>query len=176
MKRELTIAHAVGFCKNCFDRRRHGSAYCGGCEGKEPRKKVYQDSVKNFPLLKKVVKRFGLSKEQLRSIIFTYGDTIYCDMPLSYALQAHELTHVFRQEQYGVKEWWDRYMKDDKFRLDQELEAYMVQYEVMKIHDVNVFSPPKAEMAAVKMAQDLSSKMYGEIIDEDKALELIKSV
>jgi len=131
--------------------------------------KVYQDVAHEFPLYKKVVDKFNLTKEELKNIIFTYGDTIYCDHDLPYGLIAHEITHVFQQLEMGTEIWWEKYLKGNKFRLGQELAAYQRQYRVIRENNAG-----KAEFDAHAMARDLSSHTYGNIIEEDKALELIK--
>lgn len=168
MKKELTIMSAVGFCKNCFRSRRQGSSYCGECRDEAPLMKIYKDDRNEFPLLDKVVERFGLTLVDLQDVIFTYGDTLYSDRDLSLGLQAHELTHVFQQLKMGVKEWWEKYLFDDEFRLSQELEAYQRQYQVLKLKDV-----VNAKMDVTRTARDLSSKMYGGLIEFEKAKELI---
>ena len=168
MKKELVIMSAVGFCKNCFRSRRQGSAYCGECRDEASRMKIYKDDRNEFPLLDKVVERFELTLKDLENVIFTYGDTLYSDRDLSLGLQAHELTHVFQQLKMGVKEWWEKYLSDDEFRLSQELEAYQRQYQVLK--EKNVVT---AKMDATRTAGDLSSKMYGGIIEFEEARMLI---
>ena len=66
--------------------------------------------------------------------IFTYGDTIH--NPFNVALDAelirHEETHMEQQEGHPdvAKVWWDRYIQDPQFRLDQEAEAYGAQYKL----------------------------------------------
>ena len=132
MKKELQIPSGVGFCKNCFRSRRNGSAYCGECQNDPPRQKIYTDNGFNFPLLSDIIKTFGFKINELEKVIFTYGDMIYCNQELSIGLCAHELTHVFQQLKMGKEKWWEQYLKDDKFRLEQEVEAYRQQYRVMK--------------------------------------------
>lgn len=170
MKTELKIPNAVGFCKNCFRSRRDGSAYCGECKDEGPRMKVYL-STERFPLTHKVVKKFGL--KDITNIIFTYGDTIYKSPLSNYGmpahLLAHELTHVFQQTKMGKDKWWDKYLKDDKFRLEQETQAYQQQYKVAK--EIDALS---GEMILRKLCEDLSGEMYGNIVNFTTAEDLIK--
>lgn len=168
-KEEIKIQHAVGFCKNCFRERRHGSAYCGKCQDEPERIKVYRSNTYNFPLIKEAIKKFKLSTEQLKRICFTYGDTFFSAEELSYGLIAHEITHTFQQMKIGPEKWWKQYFKDDKFRLAQEVEAYRQQYRAYKRNDA-----VKAEMMLTKIAGDLSGEMYGNIVDFEEAKKLIK--
>src|SRR6267378_8434182 len=67
------------------------------------------------------------------SAVFTYGDTCYMltDTGLmSPDLAQHEMTHMRQQRELagGPDEWWRAWIADPEFRLDQELEAYRVQY------------------------------------------------
>jgi len=167
-KWELEIPRSVGLCKNCFRSRRQGSAYCGQCQNDPPRIKIYQAEQKGFPLMKKIIGHFNLTPSELEHICFTYGDTLFFDSPLSYGLVAHELTHVMQQLHVGSDIWWEKYLKRKKFRLEQEAEAYQQQYRVLSMND-----PEKAAMALTILAGDLSGKMYGNIIDFDKAVALI---
>lgn len=170
MRTILKIPNEVGFCKNCFRSRRDGSAYCGQCQDEGPRPNVYL-STDIFPLVNRVIKKFGF--KNISNIIFTYGDTIYKsnlvkhDMPTH--LLAHELTHVFQQTKMGKDKWWDKYLKDDKFRLEQETQAYQQQYKIAKSRDAL-----SGEIILRKLCDDLSSEMYGNIVDFQTAEDLIK--
>jgi len=164
MKTELKIQNAVGMCKNCFRLRRDGSAYCGQCKDEPERMKIYMDEQKNFPLFKKAKKKFPISE----TTIFTYGDTIYFDRELPYDLVAHEITHVFQQEKEGVENWWDKYFKSKNFRLKQEAEAYHNQYEAVRRNDL-----VKAAFTLTRNAEELSGKLYGEIISFEDAKKMI---
>lgn len=167
MKNLLEIPVSAGFCKNCFNQRRSGSVYCGHCE--EPRFTVYCDITKNFKLLSKVRKKFDIKLYQLENLIFTYGDVIYSYSEISYGLVAHEMTHVLQQKKMGKDEWWDKYMKDEKFRLEQELEAYHNQY-LCYLRSKGML---KATEILTSMAEDLSGKIYGNIINFEEAKKLI---
>jgi hypothetical protein len=167
-KKEIQIPNAVGFCKNCFRERRHGSAYCGKCQNEGERMKVYWSNTINFPLLNEVIKKFELNADDLNNLIFTYGDTFFSKNELSYGLIAHEITHTFQQMKTSPEEWWKKYLKDEKFRLSQEVEAYRQQYKVYKMN--NDVMP---EVMLEKMAQDLSGKIYGNLLSFDEAKKII---
>ena len=164
--KELKIPVKAGFCKNCFRMRKDGSAYCGNCKNEPPRKKIYQDDQKNFPLMKELRNIFPITG----GTILTYGDTIYFDGDLPFHLVAHEITHILQQEKLEVNKWWDKYFKDNKFRLEQELEAYQNQYKSQRKQD-----EVEAAFLLENIAKDLSGKLYGEIISLKEAKELIKS-
>lgn len=79
----------------------------------------------NPPNIDKIKKAFPIVK----GTIFCYGDSIYNPdgMIISEDLIIHEGIH---QKQQGdkIEEWWDKYISDKEFRLEQELEAYRNQY------------------------------------------------
>ena len=107
-----------------------------------------------------------------RDVVFTYGDTLYApnggNIPGD--LMAHEETHSYQQQEYGVEEWWERYLDDSEFRLNQELEAYRVQYQWCLQH-----MGRQERRAALKFyADSLSGPIYGRLISFDRAKELIQ--
>lgn len=104
-------------------------------------------------------------------MIFCYGDVIYNPHKLNIPdhLKIHELVHS--RQQKDPKEWWNKYLKNKDFRLSQELEAYQNQYKFAKqwIKDRNVLA-----RFLYQIASDLSSQLYGNIIDFTEAQKQIK--
>ena len=163
MKNKLNIPSNCGFCKNCFNNKRDGSAYCGNCD--KERKEIYIDKQINFPLIDKIKKIFPIKF----NTIFAYDDTIYTNNDLDYSLIRHEITHILQQEKLGKDEWWNKYLNNKYFRLKQELEAYGNQYKCYK--EVGL---KKAEVMLDFIAKDLSSELYGNIISYQEVINLIK--
>lgn len=108
----------------------------------------------------------------MRGVVFTYGDTCYVqptgNTSLSLDLEAHEETHVHQQSKIGAEEWWKRYLSDPKFRLEQELEAYRVQYIMLQRYPRAI---RRKRLQAI--SKDLGGKMYGGIITSSEAKQLI---
>lgn len=105
------------------------------------------------------------------TIIYTYGDTIYVPgaFELTQDLIDHEMTHVSQQSAMGADEWWDRYLKDVEFRIDQEVEAYKVQ-----LSTINATSNRKVRREAKSfMASTLASNMYGNMLTKKQAERLL---
>ena len=165
MKRKLNIPVSIGYCKTCFNERRHGSCYCGECgNATSGRMQIFMDDRQNFPLINLVSKTFEIDDHT----IFTYGNTVYFNRDLSYDLVAHEIIHVFQQTEMGAKKWWKKYLEDKDFRMKEELEAYKRQYLVMKRND-----DVKAAFLLDSISSDLSGKLYGEIVSFEEAKKLI---
>lgn len=114
-------------------------------------------------------------KERLNppnTVVFTYGDTIYAPF-INFALPDdlifHEETHMKRQgEEPAV--WWRKYLNDSKFRFVEELTAYRVQYQFYLRHN----NRNETYFFLNQIARDLSSEIYGNIVDYDTAHQLIK--
>jgi hypothetical protein len=83
----------------------------------------------------------------------------------------HEETHARQQKTIGVDQWWAMYLEMPKFRLSQEVEAYGEQYKFL----CKVLNR-KGRLAAISvLAQNLSSELYGNIINKKEAKELIQN-
>lgn len=104
--------------------------------------------------------------------VFTYGDILYNPTggEISDDLMAHEETHAKQQSVYGVQDWWTRYLKDDTFRMTQELEAYRAQYKHAQIYPRQV-----RRQLLDTISSNLSSRLYGKIVKKKEAKELISN-
>lgn len=123
----------------------------------------------NPPNYKKISKKFKLTK----SVVFTYGDKIYVPNgeDVSPHLMAHEETHM-RQQGDNPEAWWDKYLEDEQFRLEQELEAYRNQFRFVRKKS-KATRKQRSEFLD-NIASDLSSPIYGNIIDYKTARNLIR--
>lgn len=136
--------------------------------------KVVEDYPPNY---KKVTKHFPAVRYN-KSVVFTYGDTLYNPGvgSISEDLMVHEQVHEKQQDGLwiigGAKRWWGRYLRDPVFRLSQEAEAYKKQYEFVKgkIKDRELL-----HSFLTKIASDLSSPIYGEIVSFELAMRIIKN-
>lgn len=120
----------------------------------------YERICRNFPSVK------------LNYVIFTYGDTVYnpSGVELTGDLIAHEGTHIKQQEKIGKDEWWDRYFIDLEFRMEQELEAYRVQYK----YAIDNYNRANRKRLLRKVSHDLASQIYGRMVNKREAEKLIK--
>lgn len=106
-------------------------------------------------------------------IVFTYGDTLYnpSNSPIEDHLERHEEIHMKQQEEMGADEWWAEYLKNPKFRLEQEVEAYRAQYKLV----YKTYGRADASFVLKQIADDLSGAMYGNILSRKQARkEIIK--
>jgi len=105
--------------------------------------------------------------------IFAWNDTIYnpSNNRMPVWLIEHEKVH-FRQQNGDPESWWARYMTDDEWRLEQELEAHRVEYRVFCRFnkDRNLRS-----RYLMEISKRLAAPMYGGIIQRMDAYRRIRA-
>lgn len=106
-----------------------------------------------------------------KAVLYAYGDVIY--NPLNYdippAVVEHERVHGARQSVIGVEQWWEFYLDNPAFRLEEELLAHVCEYAHM------LRGNRHARRAALKhVAFKLSSPLYGSMIRQKTAGEKIR--
>lgn len=125
------------------------------------------------PIWDQAVKVLGVKEDEV--VFFTYGNTCYnpTGTELTDDLIRHEETHVEQQmaDPEVAKLWWERFFRDPVFRLDQEAEAYGAQYKFIcqKVKDRE-----KRMQNLFGLAKLLSGPLYGSIISQGKAIQLIR--
>lgn len=111
-------------------------------------------------------------KADPRRAVFTHGDTIFnpSGRQLSEDLLVHETVHIGQQVK-SAEIWWERWISDKKFRLEQELAAYAYQYAFVcaRHKDRNVRNSFLFEISC-----HLSSEMYGNIAKHSEAMQMIR--
>ena len=103
--------------------------------------------------------------------VFAYGGKIYNPGygGLDDSIIAHEMVH-FEQQGDDVDGWWEKYFTDPAFRLSQEVEAYKVQFQVLK---KTIGSRSTLALHKARIARDLSSPMYGNLMGYTEAYRAI---
>lgn len=116
----------------------------------------------------KIIKFFDVEG---KDVVFAYGDTIYCPKggEVPEHLMVHETVHS-KQQGDDPEGWWDRYIEDKEFRLEQEVQAYATQYTYIK----RLYRTKISDGFLDEVALDLSSDIYGNIVDFQKAHTLIR--
>lgn len=116
-----------------------------------------------FPLIEKYRGVFRVTDRT----IFAYDDIIYTDYTLPPDLIVHEQTHFKQQEKFGLDNWVEQYLTDERFRLEMEIEAYQNQLKSIKDRNLRF---------AVRMdsVNALTSGLYGDIITREQANKLLK--
>jgi hypothetical protein len=126
------------------------------------------------PIWEKVTKQFNIPPEKV--VFYTYGNICYSpsgtEPPAD--LIRHEETHSDQQghDRAGAEKWWNQYLHDADFRVEQEAEAYAEQFKFLKrIHtDRNTQTKVLHGLATL-----LAAPMYGDAISVSDAMSKIKS-
>jgi hypothetical protein len=107
--------------------------------------------------------------------VFAWGDAIYNPhrIQIDQHLLAHEGHHGMTQHPAvgGPDAWWDRYLVDPEWRVEQELEAYIIQYKSFCGITRNREARHKYAYA---IAQQVSGPLYGSIIPHWTAFRRIR--
>lgn len=100
-------------------------------------------------------------------VIFSWGDKIYnpSKVPIPRHLIAHEGVHGYRQRLAGIEKWWDRYLKEPLFRLDEEIYAHHQEYLVA----LRNIGPGSLR----DIANRLCGPLYGGLLNYDQAVRAI---
>jgi hypothetical protein len=109
---------------------------------------------------------FPITENQL----FAYNGIIYnpSGKPIESHLRLHEETHINQQK--AISNWWNKYIEDSNFRLEQEIQAFAVQYAYGK----KVYLSKTSDEMLDDFATNLSSPLYGNIIEKEKAKTAIR--
>jgi hypothetical protein len=125
------------------------------------------------PNYKDIVDKLGTPPDY---VIYCYGDTIYnpSGKEITPDFEIHEEVHS--KQQGGAPElWWDKYLTDSEFRLNQEIEAYGTQYQfACKLIDEIRGGAKMKKWMLESMARALSGKEYGGIIGYNQAETAIR--
>lgn len=106
--------------------------------------------------------------------VYTWGQHLHSPNPnvvITDDLIIHETVHSLRQG-YDPSGWWDRFIKDKEFRLNEELQAYRNQYH---FYYLKTKDRERRSKFLWKLATDLSSRQYGCIIPFTDALIKIRN-
>ena len=120
-------------------------------------------------IYKKLQEQFGVDFDA--GVIITYFPLVHCKFEPPAAKILHESVHLVQQEKLGVERWWDLFLHDPGFRLEQEVEAYrreaaFIRKNIKDRNDVAKFIHG--------MAENLSGSMYGKVCSYPEAMALLK--
>ncbi len=121
-----------------------------------------------YPRLKK---QFGVNWSD--GLIITYYPNIYWigGNALPPEKVVHESTHLRQQAKYGVEKWWDEYLANPVFRLEQEKEAYINEVNYIRR---TVLNRQERFKLIDEIARCLSGSMYGNLVTYHEAINLLR--
>jgi hypothetical protein len=123
------------------------------------------------PCFARCVQAFGRENVDRRGVIFAWGTKIYnpFNVSISRELGAHEAVHGMRQigeedlargafTDDSIWVWWERYLTDPLFRLNEELYAHHAEYKA----GVRRHGHRPRDFNAI--AERLAGPLYGNLI------------
>lgn len=135
-------------------------------------------STKEKSQIKRTLKAYPLNYALLQATfplretnLYPWGDTLYnpSGVEIPDDIMVHEEVHVTQQGD-NPELWWNRYIIDKDFRLEQELEAYGTQLNWVKERYTN----QAQKECLFEMAQNLIS-LYNFHMNHNKAESLIRN-
>jgi len=127
-----------------------------------------QEKPVNYPHIEE---KFGKDLWE-RGVVITYGDTIHCKNPhISPQIIAHEEIHVRQQLAFpgGPAAWWREYIRNDAFRLQEELEGHKHEASYVRAHVPN----RRKRADAIDYIHRSIASNYGGIITYEEASRFI---
>ena len=124
--------------------------------------------VRGYPLLiDRIHAQFGVRG---KPVIYAWGDIIYNPMGIVIPpeLLVHEAVHCERQGIDPVS-WWEQYLDDELFRLDEEVLAHRAEYEFL----THTGNRAMRRGAAAAVAGRLASPLYGRMISKADAVRAL---
>lgn len=108
-----------------------------------------------------------------KPILFAWGDTLYnpAGIVISQPLLEHEAFHGWRQLDMGVENWWEMYLVNPAFRLEEEILAHAVEYRSVLAAKGNNRKARRG--ALIQIAKKLSAPLYGRLITEKAARRVL---
>lgn len=124
------------------------------------------------PNIEEMKRAFPLCEE--KQAVFCYGNIIYNPyrVNLTPDILEHEAVHYEQQQREpSIELWYVKYINDEAFRLAQEVEAYQRQYAYVskRVKDREIVS-----WFLGKLAESLSSPLYGALCTASDARQMIK--
>ncbi|MCK6462867.1 MAG: hypothetical protein L6Q29_03575 [Candidatus Pacebacteria bacterium] len=115
--------------------------------------------IKNYPPNYSELQRFFPLNLPDYVPLFPYGDILYNPSGGEIAPDVlfHEEIHSNQQKKFSTPEqWWAKYIYDRYFRLEQELEAYYLQWQFVK----KSLGSKAAKECLEELSDNLSSPLY----------------
>lgn len=125
------------------------------------------------PNIDAIAKVFPLARRK-QTIVFAYEDAIFnpwsIDLPIW--IRMHEGEHGARQMGHP-EEWWERYLTDKQFRLQEELFAHAAE---LKSRSEALPSRQQRRAALADIAGKISGALYDNMINDRTARVMLKSM
>ncbi len=134
---------------------------------------MIQEVIYDFPpLYEEISEAFSLFPGS--RIIFSWGDQLYNPTRAKIVpeLVAHEAVHGKRQGSgQQIVHWWEQYIEDRAFRLEEEVAAHIAEYQHVLKHG----GRNERRTALRVTAKRLSAPLYGSMITRSSAVAVLRA-
>lgn len=115
------------------------------------------------PFFWPILKLFFPAYDPEGTVAVAFGRIVYANQEIDEHYKVHEATHLkqHRHSYFFAVIWWIKYLFSKKFRYEQELEAFAVQYQWIKKH----WPKNKHQDILLHLSGQLSSELYGSMVD-----------
>lgn len=120
------------------------------------------------PIYDRLVEKFNVSMDN--GLIIAYYPNIHCRFEIPELKRIHESIHLARQKDMGVEFWWDLYLSNEQFRLEEELLAYGAEIKAIRELDID---RNNRRFLLNEIYTNLSSSMYGNLLTKEQAKEIL---
>lgn len=124
------------------------------------------------PMFEKIAAAFPQARNP--GVVFSWGDWLYNPSgdEIQPQIKAHEAVHGQRQgeTEEKIRAWWDAYIGDPAFRLEEELLAHRAEFRAVKGWEKDRRDRAR-ELDAI--ARRLSSPLYGRLLTYNQARRFI---
>lgn len=106
-----------------------------------------------------------------KGLVITYYPNIHTkggNLPED--LIVHESVHLLQQEKMGVDKWWDRYILDRTFRVQEETAAYIAQARFIRTNVIG----RNVRRAMLKHIQGSMVRMYAGAFTREEAKAILE--
>lgn len=129
--------------------------------------------VERPPVYERCVKAFGADAIVGQPILWSWGARIYnpMDVDIPPELLAHEAAHGAQQglEEAEIERWWDKYLSDLKFRLEEEVLGHRAEW----FNYVRRRPGKDCSQVLNRIAERLASPLYGSMLSVARARRII---
>ena len=104
--------------------------------------------------------------------LYCYGNTIYFPgkpRTVTAQLMTHENIHRIQQGD-DIEGWWDKYLADPQFRLEQEIPAHVAEWGAWVKRGMN---RNQRRLVLGSLSRRLGGRMYGNLIKPSEAKAII---
>lgn len=125
-------------------------------------------STEKPPIFDRLNKQFGAD---WKDVIIAWDGKIYASKEIPPQKIVHEKVHLDRQAKIGNEAWWNLYLWNNSFRLEEEKLAFRAEINFLKKYIKN---KEDCFQMIRELCHTFSSSNYGNLCTADEAMKLLR--